>query len=291
MSERNKTLNINYRFLSAEDFPVVHLACLEAFSDYLIPVQLSEAQFENHILQNAVDLDLSVGAFSDGKMVGYTLNGFGLWNGKQTVYDAGTGVVPAFRNQGIGRKMFDFLFPTLQEIGIRQILLEVIDDNTNALRLYLGLGFQHSRKLMFFEQVKNLNLKPNKSVEIREIENPDWQLFKTFWDGNPSWQFSSESIERKLFQKVVLSAYLDGKCVGYGVVYPISGVVPQIAVEKNNRRKGIGSAILEQLLTKTDKGIKLKFSNVDSSLKQLIGFIDYLEFNPTITQFEMIKPL
>lgn len=291
MSEGNKTLNITYRFLSAEDFSVVHRTCLEAFSDYFIPVQLSEEQFENHTLQNAVDLNLSVGAFAEGKMVGYTLNGFGLWNGKQTVYDAGTGVIPEFRNQGIGRKMFDFLLPKLEEIGVRQILLEVIDDNRNALRLYLGLGFRHSRKLAFFEQVKNLNLKPNKAVEIREIENPDWQLFKTFWDGNPSWQFSSESIERKSSHKTILAAYLDKKCVGYGVVYPVSGIVPQIAVEKNNRRKGIGSAILEQLLTKTEKDIKLKFSNVDSSLKQVIGFIEYLEFNPTITQFEMIKLL
>ena len=94
-------------------------------------------------------------------MVGYTLNGFGLWNGKQTAYDAGTGVIPGFRNQGIGKNMFEFLLPKLREIGIEQMLLEVIEKNENALKLYQNLGFENSRKLAFFEQSEHLILKPN----------------------------------------------------------------------------------------------------------------------------------
>lgn len=290
MSKRNKTLNITYRFLTPEDFLTLHQTCLTAFSDYFVPVEISEAQFENHIFQNAVDLTLSVGAFFEEKMVGYTLNGFGLWNGKQTAYDAGTGVIPEFRNQGIGKNMFEFLLPKFREIGTRQMLLEVIEDNKNALKLYEGLGFKCSRKLAFFEENENLILKPNEEVEIREIEKPDWKLLKTFWDGNPSWQFSSESIERKSLPKIFFGAYLDEKCVGYGVTGP-KGIIHQIAVEKNHRRKGIGSAILAQFLTKIEKDNKLRFSNVDFSLKETIGFIEHLGFDLKITQLEMIKPL
>ena len=116
-------------------------------------------------------------------------------------------------------------------------------------------------------------------------------IVKNFLGWNSSWQFSSESIERKLLSKIILGAYLDEKCVGYGIVNPNAGIVPQIAVEKNHRRKGIGSAILAQLLAKTEQDKKLKFSNVDFSLKETIGFIEHLEFSRTITQFEMIKPL
>ncbi len=291
MTERNKTLNVNYRLLAAEDFPVVYQTLLDAFSDYIVPVKLSEIQFKNHILQNAVDLNFSVGAFAEEKMIGYTLNGFGLWNGKQTAYDAGTGVIPGFRNKGIGKAIFDFLLPKLREIGIEQMLLEVIENNENALKLYKKLGFKCSRELTFFEQNENLKLKSNSSVEIREIENPDWQLLETFWDGTPSWQFSSESIVRKLLPKIILGAYLEKKCVGYGIINPTAGVVPQIAVKKNHRRIGIGSAILEQLLTKTEEDKKLKFSNVDFSLKEAIGFIEHLQFSRTFTQLEMIMPL
>src|SRR5215212_7862641 len=97
MPEGNKTLQINYRFLSTDDFTAVHAAFHEAFADYIIPFKLSESQLENHIATNAVDLNNSVGAFFNGKIIGFTLNGFGLWNGKSTVYDAGTGVIPEFR--------------------------------------------------------------------------------------------------------------------------------------------------------------------------------------------------
>jgi ribosomal protein S18 acetylase RimI-like enzyme len=291
MSDRNKTLNIDYRFLSNEDFLIVYRTLLDAFSDYIIPAKVTEIQFENLIAQNAVDFELSVGAFNQEKMVGYTLNGFGLWNGKKMAYDAGTGVIPGFRNKGIGTGIFDFLLPKLQRIGIEQMLLEVIEDNENAIKLYEKFGFKYSRELAFYEQTENCKLSSNKSIEIREIEKPDWNFLKKFRDGNPSWQFSSDSIERKLSSKIILGAFFDGKCVGYGIVFPTSGIVAQIAVDKNYRKKGIGSAILAKAIEKTDEGNFLKFSNVDFSLKEIIGFLEKLNFKHTLTQIEMIKTL
>lgn len=68
-------MQINYRFLSPPDFNALHAALLEVFSAYIIPFQLSEAQFKNHIAGGAVDVNHSVGAFINGKMVGFTLIG------------------------------------------------------------------------------------------------------------------------------------------------------------------------------------------------------------------------
>jgi ribosomal protein S18 acetylase RimI-like enzyme len=291
MSKRNKTSNINYRFLSAKHFDELYQVNLKAFSDYLIPIRISEIQFENHIAQNAVDLNLSVGAFAEGKMVGFTLNGFGLWNGKQTAYDAGTGVIPDFRKRGVGRSMFDFLLPKLREIGTEQMLLEVIEGNEIGIRLYQKLGFEKTRKLLFFEQGESLDLKRNENIEIRELEDSDWNLLENFWDRNTSWQFSWESILRKTLSKTILGAFLDENIVGYGVVYPTSGMIPQIAVDKNCRRKGVASTILYELREHAEKDKKLKFSNVDESLVNVIEFVKRLDFKQTITQFEMIKTL
>lgn len=291
MTKRNKTSNINYRFLSVEDFDELYQTNLEAFSDYLIPTKITRKQFDNHIAQNAVDLNLSVGAFAANKMIGFTLNGFGLWNAKKTAYDAGTAVIPDFRKRGVGKALFSFLLPKLREIGIEQMLLEVIEKNENAIHLYQKLGFEKTRNLLFFEQGESLDLKRNDNVEIREIEKPDWKLLKTFWDGNTSWQFSSESIERKLLSKIILGAFLDETIVGYGVVYPTAGTVSQIAIDKKHRRKGVASTLLYEMKKRSEKDKKLKLSNVDESIISVTGLVKSLDFKQTITQFEMIKTL
>jgi ribosomal protein S18 acetylase RimI-like enzyme len=290
MRNRNETLNIDYRYLSEADFSATHQTCLASYSDYFFPVEISEEQFDNHIRQNAVDLARSIGAFIDGKMVGYTLCGFGKWNGKNTTYISGTGVIPNFRQRGIGGKMFEILIPKIAEIGFEQMLLEVIDRNVNALKLYRKLGFELSRKLEFFEQPESLKLNPNKSVEIRKIEDPHWSVFEKFWDGKPSWQFSSEAIQREMLRKEIYAAFSDDKLVGY-CICGAKGIISQLAVDKVHRRKGIAAAILATILTDSKEKKNLRFTNIDSTLHETIGFITHLEFAPTFVHLEMIKPL
>lgn len=285
-------MQINYRFLSPDDFSALHAALLEAFSDYIVPFQLTEAQFENHIAVNAVDIKNSVGAFTaDGKMVGFTLNGFGSWNGKPTVYDAGTGVVPAFRGRGIGARIFEFMTPALKQAGSEQILLEVITKNEKAVQLYERLGFTETRKLLVLEQQKPFECDLKSDFIIREIAATDWSLLKTFWDGNTSWQNSIEALERGLTQKIVLGAFLDETLIGYGIVFPKSGSIAQLAVDKNYRRSGIASMLLSEMRKTVEKDKPLRIANVDENLKCAVDFLKNRNFSETVSQFEMIKTL
>lgn len=286
-------MQINYRFLSPDDFAALHAALLEAFSDYIIPFQLTEAQFRNHIAVNAVDINQSVGAFAvGGRMVGFTLNGFGLWNGKSTVYDAGTGVLPDFRGKSVASRIFEFMTPVLKQNGVEQILLEVITKNDRAVRLYRRLGFEETRRLLLFEQQKAFDCRSSKTgLVAREIGEPDWQLLKSFWDGNTCWQNSIEASERSLSRKIVVGAFSQEKCVGYGVVFLKSGSVAQIAVDKNYRRKGAASLILSEMQAAAGAGKPLRAANIDANLKSTIGFLKNRNFRETLSQFEMIKTL
>src|SRR6266513_179610 len=99
------------RFLNEDHFAQLYETFIEAFSDYVIPFALTETQFRNHINLNAVDLERSVGYVEGEKLIAFSLNGFGPWESKSTVYDAGTGVVPDFRRQGISETMFDMMLP------------------------------------------------------------------------------------------------------------------------------------------------------------------------------------
>lgn len=291
MPKRNKTSDINYRFLSNKHFDELYQTNLDAFSDYIVPFQMTSEQFKNHIAQNAVDLSLSVGAFAESKMVGFTLNGFGVWEGKKTAYDAGTGVIPEFRRRGIGESMFRFLFPKLRETGTEQILLEVIEKNKQAIGLYSKLGFEQSRRLLLFEQDELLELKRNEKIKIRELKNPDWKKLRTFGKGTVSWQFSTDSVKRKPPPKLILGAFLDETLVGYGVFFPRSGTVVHIAVAREHRRKRIASTLLFEMRAKCEEDVKLRFTNVDESLSNIIGLIKNFGFKQTISQIEMLKIL
>jgi ribosomal protein S18 acetylase RimI-like enzyme len=284
-------LQINYRFLSPDDFAALHAALLEAFSDYIVPFQLTKAQFENHIAVNAVDINNSVGAFADGKMVGFTLNGFGLWNDKSTVYDAGTGVFPGFRGKGVATEIFEFMLPALKQNGIRQILLEVITGNEKAVRLYRKMDFRKTRRLLLFEQQKPVDCASKSDFIIRETPAPDWELLKTFWDGNTSWQNSVEALNRALTRKIVLGAFHRENCVGYGVVFPKSANIVQLAVDKNLRRRGVASLILSEMKNAVGKDKPLRVGNLDENLKCAVEFFANKNFAETLSQFEMIKIL
>lgn len=284
-------MDIQYRFLSKENYLTLYETNIAAFVDYLVPVKMTKEQFDNHIAQNAVDINLCVGAFANEKMVGYTMNGFGIWNGEKTAYDAGTGVLPEYRRQGIGKSIFKFLLPKLKKMGTEQMLLEVLSNNKKAINLYRKLGFKQTRKLLFFEQTETIEKNSLNKFKIRQIDRFEWEKMEFFGEGKASWQFSNESIKRKLAQTKFFGAFSDDKCIGFALLFPSSGIVPQIVVEKNHRQKGIAKSLLAKIQNETIENKKLRLSNIDSNLKNLIKFADKLKFKPTISQYEMTLKL
>lgn len=291
MTDGNKTSHFTCRYLTENDFSALHKTFIEAFSDYFIPFQLTEAQLTNHILQNSVALERSVGAFENGRMIGFTLNGFGRWNERNTIYDAGTGVIPAHRNRGVGKTVFDFMIPMFQKDKFEQILLEVISENEAAVRLYRKLGFEETRRLVFFERKTTFEDKPQSNFEIREINRPDWLLFEKFSDGKTSWQNSAEAIRRSQTEKIIVGAFLKDELAGYGVIFPKSGIITQIAVRENFRRGGAGTAILGEMQRRLEKDKMLRASNIDENIESAVGFFKKNGFGRLLDQIEMVKKL
>src|SRR5438270_10411609 len=115
MKSGNETDVRECRFLGDGHFDELYKTFIEAFSDYVFPFALTETQFRNHILLNAVDLKRTAACFENGKMIGFSLNGFGDWDGLPTVYDAGTGVIPSHRRQHVSEAMFEMMMPTFKD--------------------------------------------------------------------------------------------------------------------------------------------------------------------------------
>ena len=69
-----------------------------------------------------------------------------------------------------------------------------------------------------------------------------------------------------------------------------TGDVPQIAVSRNFRLRGIGKSIIATLKSNTDAE-NLNFINVDERLKNLNGLLNSLGFQEFVEQYEMVLKL
>jgi len=276
---------LSYRLLTTADFSTLYACFLEAFSDYQVDMQMSEQQFAQRLTRDGVQIEISTGAFDDDRMIGFYMNAVGDWQGKQTAYDAGTGIVPDYRGRGVAQELFAFTVSRLKEREVSQYLLEVLTSNERAASLYRKLGFVEVRKLAVLRSERMVE--PIDDFELRRVDKPDWELFQSFWDGYPSWQNSIAAVERVPNERIIVGAYADGNCVGYGVVFQPATSLMQLAVAPSHRRKGIGSRILRALSARET----LKVNNIDEELKGTLAFFESNGFKVVMEQFEMSIPL
>lgn len=115
----------------------------EGYSDYLVPLELSEAAFADHLHDNGIDLDCSRVAI-DERPAAFALiarrNGAG-WIG-------GMGTAPAHRRRGLGERALVAALQAAADRGSDRVWLEVIDRNQPAIALYEKLGFEVVRDLL-----------------------------------------------------------------------------------------------------------------------------------------------
>jgi GNAT superfamily N-acetyltransferase len=111
-----------------------------------------------------------------------------------------------------------------------------------------------------------------------------------FCDFPPSWQNSFEAVARKQDDFVILGAYVDQRLVGYCIFEPLSGDLTQIAVDKDYRRQGIASSLLDEAL-KYNMHSHVKCINTDIHCNSISNFLESWNIGWQGKQFEMIRQL
>jgi len=261
-----------------------------SFSDYVVPFHLTKEVLVSKIAAEKLDLSLSAGAFEDGKLVGFILQSEKIENGEKIIYNGGTGVIPESRGKGLVRKMYDFIIPVLKERNADTLLLEVIEGNQPAIRAYENLGFTIVRRLLCF----NGNIKQEKGnieVSIRDLKNFQWNVLRSFWDIEPSWQGSVFVLDPMPENYVALGAYEGENLVGYIVYGPVSRKIYQFAVDKSYRNQGIGTKLFNAIREKNN-GQTVALNNVDDSSESTGKFLsEKVGLNNWLSQFEMKRPI
>jgi len=223
----------------------------EAFADYLVDTGTSsEEVLCGRMAKNGVDLDVSVGAFDGDRMVGFTLVGVGPWHGETAAFDAGTGIVPAYRGQGLAGRMLEHAVPKLRNAGVTRFVLEVIQANAPAIRAYTRAGFTATRELDCYRRLLN-GPPPERREGGTEVHRCDRTFVVSLageMDWAPSWETSVESVLRAPEPLTVLCARRNGEVVGVLVHEPRLDWLMTLVVRRNARRQGVGSALLSRLL-------------------------------------------
>jgi ribosomal protein S18 acetylase RimI-like enzyme len=236
-------------------------------------MRVTAPQLREICTRRGVALELSPAEFEGDRIVGYTLNALGTWNGVPSAYDSGTGVVPSHRRRGLARQLLEMSFPALRARGARHMVLEVLEQNERAVALYRSLGFEVTRPLHCwrYDGVAKLD---GDAVEISIDDVPI-----DFCDAAPSWQNSIECLRRSGDDRSVIA--LDG---GYVIVHAATGDLAQLAVDPARRRRGIGTRLLRHAAAVAAK--PLRILNVEIAAD---NFFTAAGAQPFVAQLEMLR--
>lgn len=255
-----------------------------AFSDYMVPVNLTAAQLTGKMKSESVDPVLSAGAFDGNELIGFILHGVDTINGQKTAYNAGTGVAPNHRGNKITNQLYDFILPKLKEAGIQNIQLEVIMENQPAIAAYRKTGFKFKRELHCF---KGTIQAPGtaKNWAIHRLDAHDWPLLKSFWDWQPSWQNSITAVDNLPDTNVTLGLFYAQALAGYLIYNPNLKRVQQFAIDKPYRRQGAATALFRYVANHFNAEVSL--INIDGNAAGTLAFLQNIGLNPGIRQYEM----
>ncbi|MFN3411656.1 MAG: GNAT family N-acetyltransferase [Exilispira sp.] len=237
---------------------------------------------------------------------------------KNAVYDSGTATIPEFRNKGYSKILLKYSIEKFKEKKIDGFILEVLENNEKAKNLYISAGFSISRKFYCYKGLKETikNTIENKVNEfnkeilkeqdkeflfkdlINEISfknlslkklNQEYKKFKDLFD-TISWQNSIQSVINIYNQVKITGLYINDKLAALGCIEERIGDIKFLIIVddyyKNDKIKFLLQMLLLSKLINDINNKNISFLNIDNN-SQLKEFLDKMEFNNFINQFEM----
>ena len=285
-------MSLEFKFLNDELLPEIFKCFQEAFADYPLDMSyMTEPVFLNQAIKNGVNLESSIGVFDGDKLVAFSIIGFDNWRDEQAAYNAGTGVIPSYRGQGILSRLYPFIFSQLKKKGIKRFIVEVLKDNATAVNDYTQIGFNITREFDCFElETKNFQpvLASKIDLIIRPVKKDMLQYFERHLEWKPSWENSFSSIKRIQDFVILYGAYSEEQCTGLLVYYPTLQWILNLVVERHFRREGIGSHLVSHCINSLPQSTtKIKAMNILHSDLSMIYLLNNLGFKKFAEQYEM----
>ena len=163
-----------------------------AFDGYFVKMPTEASFYENRWKVAKVDYNLSFGMFDSNQLVGFIINAVDYRNEEKIAYNTGTGVIPSYRGRKIVKTLYDFAIPFLKKNGINNCSLEVITENTFAIKAYQRIGFKICKTYKCYKYTFEDIIETNIDIVKINAEDFDWQLSKN--EKLYSWDNQKEAI-------------------------------------------------------------------------------------------------
>jgi len=260
------------------EFDIIADCFLKSFENYYVKIPTDKNYYKERWKIAKVDYALSYGMFDGGKLVGFIINAIDTRNEEKIAFNTGTGVLPEYRGKQIVRSIYNFAIPDLKTNGVTKCALEVIIENSKAIKTYQSIGFNICKTFKCFSGEIKLNTNEKKLLSEVDYDAFDWgkmpnqQLY--------SWDFNLEVIKNGNYKYYQL--IYDNLVESYFIINPSNAYLAQFEVLKES------AGCWHRLF----KGIKevsnsIKIINVDTRLNQKIDFINSIGLANTVNQYEM----
>jgi GNAT superfamily N-acetyltransferase len=217
-----------------------------AFSDYVVKIEATPGTLQQMAKLDGVDFALSRVVLRDGDPVGVA---FVARRGDASRL-AGIALVPDARRQGIGRATVMRLVDEARSRGDRTMVLEVVEQNLPAVRLYESCGFARMRRLVGFRRpVQADNVMPRSGAPLREVDVGAVAAVVA-GHGLPDlpWQLSGETLAR--LPPSTAGYALDGAWIAVTTPNGSEAGIRALVTERPYQGNGRGAALLRAVLAK-----------------------------------------
>ncbi|AXG68922.1 acetyltransferase (GNAT) family protein [Kordia sp. SMS9] len=251
-----------------------------AFSDYLIPINFTEAYVNERWTASGVDYRLSFGVFDQGKLVGFIIHAINKYDGIKVAYNASTGIIPTHRRKGLLTQLYAKAISALQENGIQKSTLECITKNERAILAYQKVGFKIDRQYHLYTfDWKKTEIKSE--FEIKTNDNFSFDDFKELQNYIPSIENQDHFLEKYKSSLHAISVFDESKIVAYLLFHKTSKRIHRLGAKGNNW-KTYGSILFTGLPTGNYNII-----NVATENKNIHSFFKTMKFDNYIDQYDM----
>ena len=250
-----------------------------AFEHYYVTFPKDEQLFRRRWEMAGINYGLSYGMFDDNTLVGFILHALDTRDNELAAFNIATGVIPEYRGKKIIKKLYDVAVPELQLHGVKVCILEVIKENTIAVKAYKSIGFNIIRDFKCFSgaiQIDEAGSHQLKEIQIQDV-NKDLLADQKIY----SWENRIETIKTGNFKYYLVLS--DNMAVAYFIIDPSNGYVAQLEVLSPTQTAWNR---LFEAIHSISKHIKI--NNIDTKRSIKVRQMRSFGLTNTIDQFEML---
>jgi ribosomal protein S18 acetylase RimI-like enzyme len=184
---------MTYSYQPLSNYSILEIAAVltQGFAGYLVPINITAEALLQMARQLSIDFTTSYMLCWEEHPVGAALVGRRGWSSRL----AAMSIVPEHRGRGAGAYLLQQLIADSKARGERAIVLEVIEQNEPAVKLYQKVGFTTVRRLTGYTKTTATAPAPSHPAELQEIDLPT--LARQVLQHGPvdlPWQLSGQTL-------------------------------------------------------------------------------------------------